>query len=65
VTAIGPEFYAPEIFYVLVCRECDGEDPEHWLPMPFPSPAERGHWAAAHTKGTGHDRWFVLDQEVP
>ena len=32
------------------------------LPMPFESPAERGKWAAAHTAGTGHDSWFVIDQ---
>jgi hypothetical protein len=49
-----------EVFYVVVCRQCG--DPDHPLPMPFSSPAERGHWAAEHTKGTGHDRWFVLDQ---
>jgi hypothetical protein len=50
----------PKIFYVLVCRQCG--DPDRPLPMPFASPAERGHWAAEHTRATGHDRWFVLDQ---
>jgi hypothetical protein len=49
-----------KVFYVLVCRQCG--DPDRPLPMPFESPAARGQWAAAHTKGTGHDRWFVLDQ---
>jgi hypothetical protein len=48
------------IFYVLVCRQCG--DPDRPLPMPFGSPAERGKWASEHTKATGHDRWFVLDQ---
>lgn len=51
------------MFYVLVCRDCG--DPEKPLPMPFSSPEERGKWASAHTKGTGHDRWLVVDQEVP
>jgi hypothetical protein len=31
--------------------------------MPFGSPAERGKWAAAHTRGTGHDRWFVTETD--
>jgi hypothetical protein len=48
----------PRIFYVLVCRECGDGD----LPMPFDSPVARGRWASEHTKGTGHDRWFVVDQ---
>jgi hypothetical protein len=47
-------------FYVLACRQCG--DPERPLPMPFGSPAERGKWAAEHTRITGHDRWFVLEQ---
>lgn len=42
--------------YVLVCRDCDEDDP-----IPFGSMQERGEWAAAHTKATGHDRWAVLD----
>jgi len=46
-------------FYVLVCRECgDGDDA---VAMPFSSPEERGKWAAAHTRGTGHDRWLCDD----
>ena len=50
-------------YYVLVCRDCgDGDDA---LPMPFGSAEERGKWAAAHTRGTGHNRWFVTDQKVP
>lgn len=45
--------------YLLVCRECgDGEDA---LPIPFSSAAERGGWAAEHTRGTGHDKWWVHD----
>jgi hypothetical protein len=49
-----------EVFYLLVCRECgDGEDA---LVMPFESAEARGKWAAAHTRGTGHDRWFVKDE---
>jgi hypothetical protein len=43
--------------YVLVCKECDP-----LLPMPFASAAERGKWAAEHTRGTGHDKWFVRDE---
>jgi hypothetical protein len=56
-----PPAEEPRIFYVLVCRECDPDDP---LPMPFGSAAERGRWAAEHTAGTGHNRWIVLDQRV-
>jgi len=37
--------------------ECGNGD----LVMPFDSPAERGKWAGAHTRGTGHDRWFVTE----
>jgi hypothetical protein len=49
---------APGVFYLLVCRDCgDGT-----LVMPFASAAERGKWAAEHTRGTGHDRWRVVDQ---
>ena len=44
-------------FYVLTCRECSPV-----LPMPFASAAERGKWAAEHTRATGHDRWFVTDE---
>ena len=47
-----------ETFYVLVCRDCGNGD----LPMPFSSPAERGKWAAEHTRRTGHDRWFVTEE---
>jgi hypothetical protein len=48
-----------EKFYLLVCRECGNGD----LVMPFGSPAERGKWASGHTKGTGHDRWFVTETD--
>lgn len=44
-------------FYLLTCLEC--EPP---LPMPFGTAAERGKWAAEHTRGTGHDRWIVKDE---
>lgn len=46
--------------YVLVCRQCGDGD----LPMPFESPAARGHWASEHTKGTSHNWWFVEDQPL-
>lgn len=50
-----------KLWYLLVCRECgDGADA---LVMPFASEAERGRWAGAHTRGTGHDRWRVLTQD--
>ena len=46
-----------DIFYLLLCLECaDGNLP---LPQPFSDQAERGRWASAHTKATGHDRWRV------
>jgi hypothetical protein len=44
-------------FYLLVCRECGDGD----LAMPFGSEEERGRWAGGHTRGTGHDRWFVTE----
>ena len=47
------------VFYLLICRECGNGD----LVMPFDSPAERGKWAGAHTRGTGHDRWFVTESD--
>jgi hypothetical protein len=51
------------MFYVLACRECGS--PEHPLPMPFGSPAERGRRASEHTAATGHGHWIVLDQPEP
>lgn len=45
--------------FVLICRECD---PDLDAPMPFESAEDRGRWAGAHTRGTGHDRWVVVDQ---
>lgn len=48
-------------WYTIVCRECN-PDPEDMLIMPFETAQARGEWAAAHTKGSGHDRWLVLDQ---
>lgn len=47
--------------YLLVCLECsEGSDA---LILPFDSAEARGKWAAAHTKETGHDRWYVEDEE--
>jgi hypothetical protein len=48
------------MFYLLTCRECGG--PERPLPIPFGSAAERGKWAAEHTRATGHSRWTVKDE---
>lgn len=48
-------------FYLLVCRECGNGR----LVMPFGSAAERGEWAAEHTRATGHDSWFVRDEIRP
>jgi hypothetical protein len=45
-------------FYVLICLDC-----EPIAPMPFPTPEERGRWAAEHTRATGHDRWEVHDED--
>lgn len=41
---------------ILVCRVC-GDD----LVYPFDSYGQRGRWAAEHTAGTGHKRWYVHD----
>jgi hypothetical protein len=49
-------------FYLLVCLECS---PEHPLVLPFDTAEARGKWATAHTRGTGHDRWYVEDEERP
>lgn len=54
------ESVAPRKWYVICCRDCDGEGEP--LPMPFETPEARGRWAAEHKRGTGHDRWFVIDQ---
>lgn len=42
--------------YLLACR--DEREPEVLM---FASPAERGAWASAHTRETGHDSWLVRD----
>lgn len=47
---------AHQTAYVLLCRVCGGDNP-----IPFPNPEERGRWAAEHTAGTGHDRWWSKD----
>lgn len=44
-------------WFLLACRECGDGD----MVMPFRSATERGKWAGAHTRGTGHDAWFVKD----
>jgi hypothetical protein len=54
-----PELSA-EVVYVLACLLCGDQD--HPSLMPFDSPGERSHWAGRHTRATGHDRWFVIDQ---
>ncbi|GAY12048.1 hypothetical protein [Pseudonocardia sp. N23] len=48
------------MMFLLWCRVCEPE-PSPDNVMPFESPAERGKWAAEHTRGTGHDRWLVFD----
>lgn len=50
-----------ETFYLLACLDCDQQ--EYPLAMPFSTPAERGKWAAEHTRETGHDHWFVKDMQ--
>lgn len=47
-------------FFLLWCLVCHPV-PTADNPMPFGSAAERGRWAAAHTRGTGHDTWRVID----
>ena len=49
------------MIYLLWCRACG--DPDRPLPIPFESAEARGKWAAAHTKGTGHESWVVLAQD--
>lgn len=51
---------AAQVFYLLVCRDC-GDD----VVMPFGTEAERGHWAAEHLAGTGHDHWRVWTETRP
>jgi hypothetical protein len=45
------------IWYLLICRECGDGD----IILPFGSAEDRGKWAAEHTRGTGHDTWWVKD----
>lgn len=49
------------IYCVLVCRTCW---PAGDAPMPFTSAEARGRWASEHTRATGHDLWFVYDDEL-
>jgi hypothetical protein len=52
-------------YYLLVCRRCKvGGDATYGAVMPFGSAEARGKWAAAHTRGTGHDEWWVHDDVV-
>lgn len=51
-----------QTFYLLSCLECDDEGGGPLI-LPFDSAEGRGKWAAAHTRGTGHDRWFVKDEK--
>jgi hypothetical protein len=59
-----------DVFYLLVCRQCgdlelgpSGEVvSDNALFMLFDTAEARGKWATAHTRGTGHDHWFVFDQ---
>jgi len=50
-------------YYLLRCRVCepDADLSDHLAYIPFESAALRGKWAAAHTRGLGHDSWVVLD----
>ena len=50
-------------WFLLVCRECWPEATHESVvgEMPFVSAEERGRWADEHKRGTGHDRWIVLD----
>jgi len=41
-------------WYLLACLHC-----RPLLIMPFGKDCERGQWASAHRRGTGHDNWFV------
>jgi hypothetical protein len=41
--------------FVLVCRDCADAE------IPFPSSAERGRWASAHTEATGHMSFRVFE----
>lgn len=45
---------------IIVCRTCSTTADMVAL-IPFSDYAARGKWAAAHTKGTGHDSWLCLD----
>ncbi len=45
---------------ILVCRVCSA-DADGPMFMPFSSYRERGRWATAHTKRTGHAAWYCLD----
>ena len=48
------------MYHVVYCRECD---PDLEVAFPFPTPEARGHWAAEHRRGTGHDKWLVFEEE--
>ena len=50
------------VFYLLFCRDCDAHAGAQVIP--FSTAAERGKWAAAHTRGTGHTTWWLEDQRA-
>lgn len=52
----------PDVAYILFCRVCD---PALANPALHPNSADRGRWAAAHTRATGHNSWLVRDLTVP
>lgn len=47
--------------FLLWCRVCTPE-PTPDNAMPFGSLEERGRWAGAHRRGTGHNLWLCYDE---
>jgi len=45
-------------YWVTCCVACDGDHP---MPMPFGSLEERENWVSAHTRGTGHNHYIMVD----
>lgn len=50
------------IYFVICCRDCDDACGGEPTPIPFLTPEARGRWATEHKRGTGHDRWTVIDE---
>ncbi len=46
--------------YIIICRECD---PDLEAPIPFSEQRERGKYVDEHTKGTGHNSWFISESK--